>query len=187
MLIDFEKELIVKFSKGDDKSFDSLYVHYYPMIYRFVLGFVKDEDDSEDLSQDIFYKMWINHARFSAIESLRPYLFKMAKNAVFAHYNKEQLQSKVLASFKMKDGDEEYTFESDLYARELERIIDKALQTMSDRKQQIFRMSRYDGFSNDEIAEKLNISKRTVENTLSLVMKELGGVISFFVLLMNIK
>lgn len=180
----FEKEVILKLSEGDSKSFDDLYLHYYPIVYRFIYGFVKDEDDSEDLSQDIFYKIWSNHSRFAGIDSIKPYLFKMAKNAVFAHYNKEQLHIRAMATIK---GDEEYSFEPELYAQELEAIIDKALQAMSERKQQIFRMSRHEGFSNDEIAAKLNISKRTVENTLSLVMKDLGGVVSLFAVLINIK
>lgn len=181
----FEKEIILRLSEGDSKSFDNLYVHYYPIVYRFIYGFVKDEDDSEDLSQDIFYKIWINHSRFSGVETLKPYLFKMAKNAVFAHYNKEQMHIRALTS--IKENNEEYSFEPELYAQELESMIDKALLSMSERKQQIFRMSRHEGFTNEEIAAKLNISKRTVENTISLVMKELGGAISLFALLMNIK
>ncbi|MGL5787146.1 MAG: RNA polymerase sigma-70 factor [Bacteroidales bacterium] len=185
MTLSSEKDLILDMTRGDSRAFDQLYLHYYPVVYRFIFGFIKSEKDTEDLSQDIFYKIWTNQSRFEHLESIKPYLFKMAKNAVFAHYNKEQIHSRALMT--IKETDSQYSLEPEFYARELETMIDQALSTMSERRQQIFKMSRHEGLSNEEIALRLKISKRTVENTLSLVIKELGTVVYIFALLMNIK
>lgn len=185
MALNSEKDLILGMTRGDSKSFDELYLYYYPMVYRFILGFLKSEKDTEDLSQDIFYKIWSCQSRFDQLDTLKPYLFKMAKNAVVNHFNKEQIHSRALHS--IGNAESAYDFEPEIFAQELELMIDQALSTMSERRQQIFKMSRHEGLSNEEIAIRLRISKRTVENTLSLVMKELGTVVYIFTVLMNIK
>ncbi|HHV84297.1 MAG TPA: RNA polymerase sigma-70 factor [Petrimonas sp.] len=168
-----------RFSENNDKSFHQLYMKYFPKVKYFINYFVKSEAIAEDLSQDIFEHIWMNRERFFRLANLNAYLFRMAKN-----YSINYLQSKTVetnyASFYyyMNSADlKECLTEEEIYAKELELLIQLTVERMPKQRRRIFEMSRIKNLKNAEIAEKLNISKRTVEVHLNLALKQIREVI----------
>ena len=159
-----EKGYIEAVSRGDEQAFESLFLHYFPRIKGFISGILQNEEEAEDISQDIFVSMWQNRDRLKEIENLNAYLYRIAKNTVFRHIERSLLfrdyqeQQTNNASFTSTDND---SIEEELYAKELEFLISVAVEKMPPQRKQIYRMSRVDELSNDEIATQLSISKRT--------------------------
>ena len=180
-----EKGYIEAVSRGDEQAFESLFLHYFPRIKGFISGILQNEEEAEDISQDIFVSMWQNRDRLKEIENLNAYLYRIAKNTVFRHIERSLLfrdyqeQQTNNASFSSTDND---SIEEELYAKELEFLISVAVEKMPPQRQQIYRMSRVDGLSNDEIAARMSISKRTVENHLTLALADIRKIIGFFIL-----
>lgn len=179
-----EKGYIEAVSRGDEQAFESLFLHYFPRIKGFISGILQNEEEAEDISQDIFVSMWQNRERLTNIENLNAYLFRIAKNTVFRHIERSLLfkdyqQQTEYAAFVSGEND---SIEEELYAKELEFLISVAVEKMPPQRKQIYRMSRVAGLSNDDIATRLSISKRTVENHLTLALADIRKIIGFFIL-----
>lgn len=180
-----EKGYIEAVSRGDEQAFESLFLHYFPRIKGFISGILQNEEEAEDISQDIFVSMWQNREKLNEIENLNAYLFRVAKNTVFRHIERSllfrdylQLQTEN-ASFAHDNNE---SIEEELYAKELEYLIAIAVEKMPPQRKLIYKMSREEGLSNDEIAKRLVISKRTVENHLTLALSDIRKLIVFFII-----
>jgi RNA polymerase sigma-70 factor (ECF subfamily) len=174
-----ELKYIKKLANGDHGAFDLLFTRYYPIVKSFLAGFIKDEDQVSDMAQDVFFKIWINREAISQVLSFKAYLFRVARNMVYDYYEHNTIKEK----YDHKQQEEVGTLYSDLieeelYAQELSLLIDISVGKMPPQRRRIFIMSRKEGFSNDEIAEQLKISKRTVENHITQALQDLRKIIA---------
>jgi RNA polymerase sigma-70 factor (ECF subfamily) len=154
-------------------------MEYYPKVKSFITCFVKSETIAEDLSQDIFEQIWRQKDFLSNLKSLNAYIFRMAKNTAINCLNHQTIEENYVSSCVHLP---EYSMEEELYAKELELLIQLTVEKMPEQRRRIFEMSRIKNLKNAEIAEKLNISKRTVETHLNLAIKQIKEVVSLSVL-----
>ena len=189
MEVDRESEYLEKLGQGDHKSFDALFMLYHPRVKNFLKGFIKDEEEACDMAQDIFFKVWTNRESISKVSSLKAYLFRMARNMVYDYYEHSLVKQKTLGNNhhnatgtyeqKLQSSSSAYTdlIEEDIYAKELSILIDIAIEQMPEQRRRIFKMSRKEGLSNEEISQKLQINKRTVENHVTQALADLREVV----------
>lgn len=151
-------------------------MRYYPKVRYFVLGLVKSEEDAEDLAQDIFAKLWTNRAAFAEVRNLGVYLFVLSRNMTYNYIEARQLRQEWLQekTFDEEDGHSPY---EDLIAKDLTLLVDLVVEGLPPQRKTIYKLSREAGLSNTEIAEKLGLQKKTVENHLNLALKELRKVL----------
>ena len=175
---DIDLKYIKRLGKGDHEAFDILFIQYHSKLKRFFLGFIKDEEVANDMIQDIFLKIWINKEAVSKAVSFNRYLFRMAKNMIYDYFDHELIREKFEQNIQ-DDSDYLYAdiLEEEIYANELSLLFDIAIDKMPPQRKQIFILSRKKGVSNEEIAEKLNINIRTVENHITLAIRELRKII----------
>lgn len=187
MALKIEKIIIEQLKNGSHPAFEKVFIAYFKNVRFFIFSFIKSESDSEELAQDVFLKVWENRNEIDAEKSFNSYLYTITRNVVF-NYLKHKLVEKSYNEFIYFSRSE---FADDpekiLYAREIELLIEMAIGQMPERRREIYCLSRHKGLSNEEIAQKLGISKKTVENQLSLAMSELKKVILFFSLLFIIQ
>jgi RNA polymerase sigma-70 factor (ECF subfamily) len=168
-----------KLASGDTKVFRQFFMEYYPKVRTFIIYFVKSEAIAEDLSQDIFEHIWRHKDFLTNLKSLNAYMFRMAKNYAINYLNHKTVEENYKAS-RVPLG--EYSTEEKLYVKELELLIQLTVEKMPQQRRRIFEMSRIENLKNAEIAEKLNISKRTVENHLNLAIKQIREITALSVL-----
>lgn len=166
-----EVECLTNLSKGDHRSYELLFLAYHPKIYHFLCGFIKNEEEAYDMTQEIFYKVWVNRAMMGEVKSFKAYLFTMARHMIYNHYEHNLVKEKYTLS--QLNQQETYEPEQDMFAKDLTLFIDLVISQMPEQRQRIFKMSRKEGFSSDEIASRLNIHKRTVENHISNALSDL--------------
>ena len=87
-----EKQLLKAISEGDEKAFKTFFLYYYPRIKGFINGLLQSQEEAEDLSQDIFLTLWNNRSSLHTINNLKPYLFRISKNAVYRHIERTTVQ-----------------------------------------------------------------------------------------------
>jgi RNA polymerase sigma-70 factor (ECF subfamily) len=167
----FEIECLTNLSEGDHRSYELLFLSYHPKVYHFLYGFIKNEEEAFDMAQEIFYKVWVNREMMGEVRSFKAYLFTMARHLIYNHYEHNLVKEKYTLS--RLDHPETYEPEQDMFAKDLSLLIDLVISQMPEQRQRIFKMSRKEGFSSDEIASRLNINKRTVENHISNALSDL--------------
>lgn len=163
--------LSLSFGHDEKKAFDGIFTRYYPKVKHFILGFCNDEFEAENIAQDIFMKLWIRRGDLASVGHLDSYMFAMARNATL-NALKSSLRRKA-AGETMADIADSLSVEDDVCCEELREIIERGIESMPPRQKRVFVMSRIDGMRNDEIAEKLQISKRTVEAHISSALADL--------------
>lgn len=168
-------------SQGDHEAFELLFLHYQPKLVYFLKGFVKNDELARDMAQDIFLSIWKDRSKFSEVKSFQAYIFKMAKNAVYNYYDHINVNKRYVTEQQNKPIYTENT-EEIIFANQLQCMIDVEVSQMPPRRKQIYLMSRVEGFSNGEIAEKLRINKRTVENHLTSALADLKKIVKMIVL-----
>lgn len=165
-------EDIRKIAEGDVRAFHNVFSEYYGQAKQFSYFVLKDMDAAEDVAQEVFIKIWTGRGVLPEVRNFRNYLFQISKNAVIDHIRRESamvLRNNVFAG-RFFAGDD--SFENDFIARETQGAIDEIVENMPPKRREVFILNRVQGKSNDEIAELLGLSKKTVENHLHLALKE---------------
>lgn len=168
-------------SRGDQKAFELLFLYYQPKLVHFLKGFIKNDELARDMAQDIFLSIWNDRNKLSEVKSFQAYIFKMAKNSVCNYYDHLIVNEKFVAEQQKKPSHTESTEEL-VFANQLQGMIDIAVSQLPPQRKQIYIMSRVEGLSNSEIAEKLNLNKRTVENHLTSALAELRKVVKILIM-----
>lgn len=168
-------------AEGNEKAFDALFVEFYPKVLRFVMCFCHDKSEAENIVQELFMELWIKRERFIKIENLDNYLFISARNSAI-HYVKQSLvcideESACNVQSNYISG------EMKLCYNELYDFIMSEIDAMPEQRRRVFVMSRVDGLNNSEIAQRLGVSKRTVETHISLALAQLKKLLPIIVLL----
>lgn len=180
--MEIEKETILLMSKGDKKAYETMFRRFYPKVHRFVAMLLKNEDDADDVSQLIFLKVWNKREKFADIQDFDSYLFILAKYTVINY-----ISSKHIIPIDIDSLPDRYANESsphdDVVVKDTQLLIDMVVESMPQQRQMIYRMSREQHLKNEEIAQRLGIQKKTVENHLNLALKEIKKALYLMILL----
>ena len=160
---------------GSHAAFKVLFMKYFPVVKYFIANLIKSETVAEELAQDVFVKIWEQRIRLHVIKSFNSYICKMAKNMSLNYLEHKYIEALYLEKYQ---GETSFSIEEDYFAKELELFVELAVKNMPTKRKTIYEMSRKNGLSNDEIALKLGISKKTVENHLNIALNEIRKLIS---------
>lgn len=159
--------------EGSLADFNELYNRYWEKLYTNAFYYLKDQDLSANVVQDIFVTIW-RRRKFLTIECMRTYLGCAVKYAVFRELKKTKRKRSIpfenittLSNGAINNVDAQITY------RYLEAEVEKELDKLPKRCKEIFLLSRWDQLTSNEIADYLNISKRTVDNQITLALKHL--------------
>ncbi|HWS00429.1 MAG TPA: RNA polymerase sigma-70 factor [Prolixibacteraceae bacterium] len=157
--------------------FDYIFNYYYSSLCVFSMQYLNDRSAAEDLVQDFFVALWIDAPNHQIHSSLKTYLFAGVKNRCL-DFQKHQKVVQKYKTYILFSSSEEDNLSDHLFAEsELRHAIQTSLDKLAPRCREIFQLSRLNGFTNEEIAGKLGLSKRTVElqisNALKILRKEL--------------
>lgn len=167
-----EKELIQSINQGKPQAFEYVFKQYYPELARFALSLLKNKTSAEEVVQEVFVKMWEKRSSINIKTSLKPYLYTAVKNRSFNYLSNKANQ---LSSLENGSNSASPLARADqqLSEKELKAILQKAIQGLPDKCRVIFMLSRNHKYSYQEIADKLDISKKTVEAQMGIALKKL--------------
>ncbi len=157
-------KIVKDLRKGDKRALDEIYKFFYPKLYVFAKSFLKVEDDINDILQDVFVKLWLSREKIGKVETFNSYLFTIAKNAIVSYFREKSKDQKFEARVKEILVSAENEYNDELEYRDLKQNLESIIDQLPNKRKQIFKLSREEGLSNKEIAEKLDISVKTVED-----------------------
>lgn len=173
-VIKSNKELLILIREGDMIAFYNIYERYCKRLYGFVLRYIKNETDAEDIVQEVFIKVWESRNKIDVYSSFEAFLFTIAYNSTISLFRKRVCEKKYLEYLKLLQHLENAPELTDeIQFKDLNKKVQILLNKLTARQKEIFLLSREEGLSHDEIAKKLNISINTVKkhmvNTLAFI------------------
>ncbi|MFB6454639.1 RNA polymerase sigma factor [Chitinophaga sp. Hz27] len=161
--MDNEVGLLRQLAEGDRSAYTSLYYHYQPKLYRYLLPFTADIHLIEEITQDIFVKVWLKRETFVGMERFEYYLYRMGRNRlldIFRQQQKQLLPGEIPESAIHPELEQQY--------REYNNLVQEAIRKMPERRRVIFELSTQRDMSWAEIAENQNVSVAVVKKQLHL-------------------
>ncbi len=169
---------------GDEKAFDYLFNFYYSGMIVYANKFLNDNHLSEEIVQGIFVKLWQGRKSIEIEVSVKSYLFQSVRNKcldIIKHKKIKEDYAKRFIEDQASEATDDHTWNTFIEA-ELYAILSQAVSKLPQECGRIFRYSRFKNLKNKEIAEKLGISVKTVENqifkALKLIRNELKDYLS---------
>ena len=183
--------ILQQLREGNESAFESVFRQYFKVLVVYAKKYVQDFDLAQDIAQEVFAGFYERRESVSIHTSLKSFLYTSVRNKCLDELKKNQIHDKHKDMIKHTSSAIEE--DSDVVHKvELQEKIYKAIQKLPDQNQKIFRMSRLEGKSNQEIADELHLSKRTVETHISNALKTiksiifLASIVLVFIVLKNI-
>lgn len=168
-----QDKLIAGLKEGDKKVFDDIFRAYYAPLCRYCNRIVYDDLIAEEIVQDLFCKLWIKRDELEIETSLKAYLYRAVLNHSLNHLNHLKTEEKYRQYIGFQLQENLVNLMELLEEQDVQRILSRAILQMPEKRRLIFEMSRQQEMKYSEIAEKLNISVKTVESQISKALEYL--------------
>jgi len=164
-----ENDLFQRISNSDEVAFMSFFDLYFKKLYQFIFKFIKEKTESEDLTQIVFIKIWEKRALLKEVKSIDGFVFTVAHRLVIDHFRLSKTKNNNLTSNEGYNETSASTLTSEdlTQMHEFEKVYNNALNELPPKRKEIFLLSRHEGLTNNQIAHKLGISVKTVENQMT--------------------
>jgi RNA polymerase sigma-70 factor (ECF subfamily) len=163
--------LVERIRQNDKDAFRILYNRYSRKIYCFSLKHLGSEAEAEELVQSVFIRIWEKRELLDPAWPVKSYIYRSAVNYIYNFLKKKTIHNRYVeaqAASGILQSDPTY---EQIFFNDLENSINSILNVLPEQQQRIFQLSRNGGLSNREIARKLGISVRTVENQIYRAVK----------------
>ena len=155
--------ILDRFKEDDQSAFERIYLGYNQKIYRFAQRYTNCKEDAEEIVQDVFVKLWDVRKTIDTECNFDSFLFAVTRNLIFDRHrrkvNEQHFQTTVLASLE----EEFESTEDEIMAEDLSRYIDRIVEQLPPKQQEVFNLSRKEMLNRKEIAEKLGMAEETVK------------------------
>ncbi len=172
-----ESELLAKVASGEQKAFTVLVDYYWNKVYSHALAYSKSVSRAQEITQDVFLKVWHKREGLTEVRDFKSYLFILGKRHIISSMRKK-LES-LTAEDLLDEREDVYNPDGQLEYKETWNRIQEGIEKLPAVRKGIFKMSRFEGLSYEEIATSRNISKNTVKEHIVLALNFLRTYIYF--------
>jgi RNA polymerase sigma-70 factor (ECF subfamily) len=165
-IIHNEKELLRQVAQGDRAAFQVLYKMYFAFVQQYVSLFEPSKASLDELTQDVFVRIWDKRTRLEEVDSFKSYLFMVSRNVVFNFIRALKVRQRVKELDESPETSGSSDLEGELLFKQYYRIALEAMDKLPPGRRKVLKMSIDDGLSLDEIALELNISRSGVKKQL---------------------
>lgn len=171
-----EKELLARIAAGDVSAYRTFFDLYKERFYSVVVKMTRSDLLAEEIVQDVFLNIWLKREKLVFIENPSSYFFTAVYRRVYSYYRNLAREEKIKGVLSKRKAFENSTEEL-IFARESQLLILTAIEKLPSQQQVIFKLSKQQGLSRDEIAEQLQLSPNTVRNHLSCAVKTIRALL----------
>ena len=166
--------LLVRLREGDPEAFRTLFDTYLDRVMRFMRRHSRSHAEAEDLTQALFLRIWEKRQLIDPERPIDAFLFTVAHHLVVDHLRK---MARSMTTMPLFPDELLPTTEPDpgdrLFHRQLEDLYHRAIDSMPPRRRDVFTLSRQEGLTHQQIAHRLGISVRTVENHMAAALQSM--------------
>ncbi|MEZ5020967.1 MAG: RNA polymerase sigma-70 factor [Bacteroidetes bacterium] len=167
-----DSEIIGRIRQGDKQEFEKLFRSSYVSLVRYAKTLIRDHDASEEIVQELFFRLWQDRLNLRIESSLNGYLFRSVHNRALHYIEHQKVVNRHAGEVAAAADISSEPVTEAIYYHELQARVARVLERLPERSRKIFRMSRFEGLKYNEIAEKLAVSLKTVEADMGKALKE---------------
>ena len=164
-----DDQLINRLINGDKRAFHEIYDRYVEELYRYAYHILQDDAACQDAVQELFIWLWDQKSTLR-VTRLKAYLTAAIRYRLVREIQVSRRREEILSKFPLS---QEYETTDSLELQELQNLIDAMVDTLPPRAREIFCLSRREYLSTKEIATKLSLSEKTVENQLTIALRKI--------------
>ncbi len=172
--------------KGNEDAFEVLFNTYSKRLYYVAFQYLNDRDETLEIVQDVFLKVWLNREKLNPELPFIPYIIRIAKNLIINKAKKKLVENAYIGFLEYNSKLTSFPTEENVLFNEVSEIVNKLIDKFPPKRKEIFILSRNSGLSIREIAQKLQISESTVENHINKALNTLKSKLKTFGYLINI-
>jgi RNA polymerase sigma-70 factor (family 1) len=180
-----DEELVSGLKEGQRDAFEVIFRRYWYGLYKSVYARIKSHEEAEEIVQDLFSTIWDKRDSL-VIPHLANYLFAASRKRVLNHIRSGAVREKYAAYYLHCTTEEKSMTEETLEYNELSQAVEEIMSRLPEKTQQVFRLSRLEGYSIPELSEYLKLPKRTIGYHLTKSLKEVRMHLKDFILFLAI-
>ncbi|HEY6901101.1 MAG TPA: RNA polymerase sigma-70 factor [Puia sp.] len=165
-MLNTDHDLFRQIAMGDEAAFGELFRRYDRRIYPFVLRMIKSEVQAEEITHEIFIKIWKTRERLPSIDQPEAYIFTIAARHTLDQIKKRLNENRMLQRLSTSQSPVHHDPEEMLLFKDKEALVRQAVDQLPPQQKAVYLLSRQQGLSYEEIAQELGISANTVRNHL---------------------
>ena len=167
------KNLFHELAEGNERAFARIFDLYKEKLQYIALKLLKVPAVAEEIVQDVFLSVWVNQSKFSNIDDPEAYLVVITYNRIYNQLRKTARENKLLLELVKIMEEQKFTTDDLILSKESNTIINQAIESLPPRQKIVFKLSRQQGMTHDQIATELNISPNTVKNHIVQALKHI--------------
>jgi RNA polymerase sigma-70 factor (ECF subfamily) len=156
-----------------EKDFERIYNSLWSKLYSVAYNYFRDKSAAQEIIQEVFINLWLKRDSVSEIVDLEAFLFRCVKNKIYDQFDKIACQEKLRQQLTAQLSEETDSTEKEIEYTETLELINHEIDNLPDTTKTIFRLSRFDRYTNDEIAGRLHLSGKAVEYHITRALKRL--------------
>jgi RNA polymerase sigma factor (sigma-70 family) len=171
-----EAEIIEEVAKGNEKAFADLFYAYHNQLGEFVMLLTHSHEQTEEIIQDVFVKVWMNREKLLSIDKFTSYLFILARNYTLNSIRNlvnDRKSKELYSNLELSNIENEFAIIDKEHDPDYEALIDKAIANLPPQQQKVFILRR-NGLKNIEIAQKMDISPQSVKKYQQWALKSVA-------------
>jgi RNA polymerase sigma-70 factor (ECF subfamily) len=167
-----EHKLLLQIAQNDGVAFKLVFDHYWDRIYSMALTYLKSPLYAEDAVQEVFVKLWNNRLQLTAVRKFDSYLFIVARNEIISTLRKKIVHAPFY-EYLSDELTEELAPDQQLDFKEFQTLIDEAIEKLPVQQQRVYKMSRQEGMSQEQISQELDISISTIKGHMTKALQSI--------------
>jgi RNA polymerase sigma-70 factor, ECF subfamily len=172
-----EKSLIKRLQQDDAKAFEQLFIRYSSKIYNYSQKFLHSSEESKEIVQIVFAAVWENRAQIDEEKPFTAYIYTIARNWIVNNLKRSVYKQGFIEYQLLQIKESKFVTEEEILFNEFKYLLEKCISELPSKRREVFLLSRQEGLSYKEIAEKLSITESTVNTqitqSLEIIRKKL--------------
>ncbi len=168
-----ERELVARLRRGDESALDGILSAYWHGLVAFAFRILSDHDRAKDVVQESFIRLWERRSEWERTDTLRPILYRIVRNLALNEQRRLSVARKWAHRLRRPRRDPSPSPLAELEAGDLRAFVRRAIDSLPERRREIFLLVRYHQHSYREASVVLGVSPQTIANQMTLAMKDL--------------